>query len=138
MAPVQTDKTKESMVEVARSCAASPARGRSPARSSPSIMRNQTLGPARPLRHARRARERGRRIVNLGYPDDYFAQLRDARARARRERRSPTPRASFIRPDEIVWLVVGDLAKVEAGIRELKLGEVIRLDGDGRPLADSR
>ena len=34
----------------------------------------------------------------------------------------------FIRPDEAIWLVVGHLAQVEAGIRELNLYEVIRLD----------
>jgi hypothetical protein len=32
----------------------------------------------------------------------------------------------------VVWLIVGDLAKVEAGIRELKLGDVVRLDASGR------
>jgi zinc protease len=39
-----------------------------------------------------------------------------------------------VRPDEVVWLVIGDLRKVEAGIRELNLGEVIRLDADGNPI----
>jgi len=38
----------------------------------------------------------------------------------------------FIKPDEVIWVVVGDLAKVETGIRELNLGEVTRLDADGR------
>ena len=38
----------------------------------------------------------------------------------------------FIRPDEMVWLIVGDLEKVEAGIRELKFGEVVRLDESGK------
>jgi zinc protease len=32
----------------------------------------------------------------------------------------------------VIWIVVGDLAKVEAGIRELNLGQVTRLDADGR------
>jgi zinc protease len=35
----------------------------------------------------------------------------------------------YLRPKEVIWLVVGDLAKVEAGIRDLKFGEVIRLEG---------
>jgi hypothetical protein len=30
-------------------------------------------------------------------------------------------------------LVVGDRAKIEAGIRELALGDVTLLDADGRP-----
>jgi zinc protease len=38
----------------------------------------------------------------------------------------------------MVWLVVGDRAKIEAGIRELKLGEVVLLDADGHPKSTSR
>jgi zinc protease len=40
----------------------------------------------------------------------------------------------FIRPDDIVWIVVGDLGKVEKGIRELGYGEVVRLNADGEPV----
>ena len=45
-----------------------------------------------------------------------------------------TELVKFIRPDEVIWLVVGDLSKVEAGVRELNLGDVVRLDDDGRPV----
>jgi hypothetical protein len=31
--------------------------------------------------------------------------------------------------------VIGDRAKVEAGIKELNLGDVVLLDADGRPKA---
>jgi len=34
----------------------------------------------------------------------------------------------IIHPDEVIWVIVGDLKKVEAGIRELNLGEVVRVD----------
>jgi zinc protease len=37
----------------------------------------------------------------------------------------------FVRPGEIVWIVIGDLSKSEAGIRELNIREVVRLDADG-------
>jgi zinc protease len=30
-----------------------------------------------------------------------------------------------------VWVIVGDRAKIEAGIRELKLGEIKVVDADG-------
>ena len=32
------------------------------------------------------------------------------------------------------WVVVGDRAKIEAGVRELNLGEVMFLDADGKPI----
>ena len=40
----------------------------------------------------------------------------------------------FILPDHLVWVVVGDMSKVEAGIRDLNLGEVHKIDVDGNPV----
>jgi zinc protease len=39
--------------------------------------------------------------------------------------------ARTIMPGKLVWVVVGDMSKVEAGIRDLKLGEVRKIDVDG-------
>jgi len=39
-----------------------------------------------------------------------------------------------VRPDSLVWVIVGDRAKIEKGIRELGLGEVRVLDADGNPV----
>ena len=38
---------------------------------------------------------------------------------------------TVIHPDNLVWVVVGDRAKIEAGIRELNMGEVRVIDADG-------
>jgi zinc protease len=40
----------------------------------------------------------------------------------------------LIQPDHLIWVVVGDMSKVEAGIRELNLGEVHKIDADGNPV----
>ena len=37
----------------------------------------------------------------------------------------------YLKPQNMVWVVVGDRAKIEAGIRELNIGEVQFLDADG-------
>jgi zinc protease len=39
----------------------------------------------------------------------------------------------YIQPGHLIWLVVGDMSKVEAGIRELNVGEVHKIDADGNP-----
>ena len=39
-----------------------------------------------------------------------------------------------VRPDNLVWVIVGDRAKIEAGVRELNLGELKFLDADGKPI----
>lgn len=43
--------------------------------------------------------------------------------------------AKFVQPDDLVWLVIGDLRKIEAGVRELGWGEVTVLDVNGVPVA---
>jgi zinc protease len=39
-----------------------------------------------------------------------------------------------VRPDKLIWIVVGDRAKIEAGIRELNLGEIRFIDANGNPI----
>jgi zinc protease len=39
-----------------------------------------------------------------------------------------------VHPDNLVWVVVGDRAKIEAGIRELGFGEIRFIDADGNPI----
>jgi len=39
-----------------------------------------------------------------------------------------------VHPDNLIWIVVGDRAKIEAGIRELNLGEIHFIDANGNPI----
>ena len=41
---------------------------------------------------------------------------------------------NVVRPQNVIWVVVGDRAKIEEGIRELNLGELSFLDADGNPV----
>ena len=36
-------------------------------------------------------------------------------------------------PDKLVWVIVGDRSKIEAGVRELNLGEIHLIDSEGNP-----
>jgi len=69
-------------------------------------------------------------ILQYQLPEDYYNTVTakitamtpaDANALAKRT----------IEPGKLVWVVVGDLKKVEAGVRALNLGEVRRIDTDG-------
>lgn len=40
----------------------------------------------------------------------------------------------FVRPGEITWIVVGDLKRIEKGVRELGYGEIIKLNANGEPV----
>jgi zinc protease len=41
----------------------------------------------------------------------------------------------LVHPDALTWVVVGDLSKIETGIRALNLGEVQVIDADGKPVS---
>lgn len=42
--------------------------------------------------------------------------------------------ADVIRPDALTWVIVGDLEQIEEDIRSLNLGTVTKLDTDGNPI----
>jgi predicted Zn-dependent peptidase len=72
-------------------------------------------------------------IVRYQRPDDYVVQRK-----AKIEAMTPEvvhAAAKTIDPDALTWVVVGDLSKIEASVRALKLGEVTVIDADGKPVA---
>ena len=71
-------------------------------------------------------------IETYGLPKDYYATYADAVRNASDAQINAAAR-KFVAPSQLVWVIIGDRAKIEAGIKELKLGEVRILDADGRP-----
>jgi zinc protease len=41
----------------------------------------------------------------------------------------------YARPEKAALLLVGDRAKIEPGLKELNLGEIVLLDAEGKPVA---
>jgi len=133
VAPVQTDKTKESIVEVIRElddiASKRPVKGE----EFMSIMRNMTSRLPGRFETLGSLESAAINMINLGLPNDYWSRYA-GNLRALTEPQIDAAAKKFIRPGEVVWIVVGDLKKIEGGIRELNLGEVVRLDADGQPM----
>ena len=133
LAPVQTDKTKESMLEVVKEirdvAGARPVTGE----EFESIMRNMTS--RLPGRFETLSSLEGAAIdlVNYKLADDYWAKY-GANMRGLTEAQLSEAAKKFVRPDEIIWIVIGDLSKIEKGIGELNFGEIIKLDANGQPI----
>ena len=53
---------------------------------------------------------------------DFITKLNDVNAAAKR----------YALPDKSVLLLVGDRTKIEPGLRELNLGEIVVIDNEGR------
>ena len=70
--------------------------------------------------------------LRYGRPDDYIVKYKarnDAMTVA-----AVQAAAKTLDPDALMYVVVGDLSKVEASVRALNLGEVTVLDADGKPV----
>jgi zinc protease len=135
VAPVQTDKTKESMQEVAREireiAGARPIAGEEFA----SIMRNSTLQLPGRFESLDALENAAIEQINFNLPETYWQSYAgNVRALTEADLAAAAPR--YIQPDKAIWVVVGDLRQIEKGIRELGLGEVVRIDGDGRVMSN--
>ena len=134
VAPVQTDKTKESMIEVAKEIRGLAGERPLTGEEYNSAMRYTTA--RLPGRFSTISALDGAALTafNLGLPDDYWSKYA-AGLRSLTEPQLAAAAKKFVRPDEIVWLVVGDLSKMEQKVRELNWGEVVVLSADGTPVA---
>ncbi|GGY24359.1 M16 family metallopeptidase [Pseudoduganella albidiflava] len=129
---VQSDKTKESMIEVNKEI--HDIAGKRPIQGNEfaSIMRNMTSRLPGRFETINALESAALETINLGLPEDYWANY----AAGMRSLSAPQlagAAAKFIRPDDVVWLVVGDLKKIEPRIRELGWGDIVVLDSDGNP-----
>jgi len=72
-------------------------------------------------------------MVVFGLDDRYYDTYAE-RVRAQTIESVSAAAKETIHPDNMVWVVVGDRAKIEPGLRNLKLGEIRLIDADGKPL----
>jgi zinc protease len=133
LAPVQTDKTKESMAEMNKEFHAILGDRPLTAEELAKIQANETLR----LPGSRETiDEVGQSIVDLvhfGFPDDYY-ETYAGKVRALKTTDLNDAAKVVVHPDNMIWVVVGDRAKIEAGVKELNLGEVRLMDADGKVL----
>jgi zinc protease len=133
VAPVQTDKTIEAMREVQKELRGVAGERPLVGTEYESIMRNMTARLPGRFGTLDALESAGLSTVNLGLADDYWSQYA-AKVRALTPQQLGTASSKFIKPDEVVWMVIGDLRKIEAGVRSLGWGEVTVVDADGKPL----
>lgn len=134
-APVQTDKTKESMAEITKEL-------------------NDVIG-SRPPTAEEFKKTRTNRILQLpgswetngavggsisdivrfGFPDDYYDTYPE-KIRKLKLNEISTAAKTVVHPGNLIWVVVGDREKIEPGIKELGYGQIRLLDGDGNVLVE--
>jgi len=132
-APVQTDKTKESLAEINKEFRGILGEKPPSLEELAKVQANETLSLPGSRETIEEVGQSIETLVEYGLPDDYYDKYA-GRVRALQISDMVAAAKSVVRPDNLVWVVVGDRAKIEAGVRELNLGEVKLLDADGKPI----
>src|SRR6202022_341812 len=70
-------------------------------------------------------------LIQFGLPDDYYETFA-GKVRALKTSDVNDAAKAVVHPDNMFWGVGGDRAKIEAGVKELNLGEVRLMDADGK------
>jgi zinc protease len=136
LAPVQTDRTKEAIVELRKELAGivreRPIQPDELERAKASLTLTlpgswETIGAV--------AGSIGE-IIAYGLDDRYFDTYAD-RVRAQTAATVTQAAGRTVLPDRLIWVIVGDRAKIEPAVRELGLGELHFVDADGNAVPTS-
>jgi zinc protease len=133
-APVQTDKTKEALVELDKELRGittdKPIQPDELSRAQASLTLTlpgswETMGAL--------AGAIGE-IVTFGLDDRYYDTF-GQKVRSQTIESLTAAAKDVVHPDQLVWVVVGDRSKIEPAVRELKLGDVRLINTDGKPVS---
>ena len=132
-APVQTDKTAEALAEILSELRAYVGDRPATAEEIAKVKNNDVR--SLPGQFETASAVLGSMRGNLVYdrPDDYVTTLAQ-RILAQSDDAVRAAAQAVIAPDAFTWVIVGDLSKIEAGLRAMDLGPVAVLDADGNPV----
>jgi zinc protease len=133
VAPVQTDKTKESMVEINKEFRG--ILGDHPLTQDElsKIQSNSTLSLPGSRETIEAVGQSVIDIIHYGLPDNYY-ETYASKVMALKTADVEDAAKTVVHPDNFTWVVIGDREKIEAGIKELGYGEIKVLSADGKPL----
>ncbi len=132
-APVQTDKTKESVVEIEKELSAILKDKPATAEELDMAKDSETLAMPGSIETANSVASDLEQIVRYGLPENYF-ETYSSKVRALTRQDIATAAERVLHPDKLIWVVVGDRSKIEQGLKDLNYGPVSLLDGDGNPV----
>ena len=135
-APVQTDKTSESMAEINKEVRQ--IRGERPP-TEDEVARakdKKTLTLAGRWETANSVANSLAQMVRFQLPDNHWDEYPDM-VRSLSDEQILDAAVDVVKPDNMVWVVVGDRAEIEDNIKALGYGDIVLMDADGNVLEDS-
>jgi zinc protease len=134
LSPVQTDRTKEALQELVTEYAGIAGAKPIAAKELEDFQAQDTLRLPGSFETAGQLATAYSTILQYDLPEDYYNTFTQ-KALALTPGEANALAKRVVQPAHLVWVVVGDMSKVEAGIRDLKLGEVHKIDADGNPVS---
>ncbi|MCY4170147.1 MAG: pitrilysin family protein [Bacteroidetes bacterium] len=129
-APIQSDKTKESMIEIKAELEG--ILGNSPATEDEVLKAQESQTLALPgLWETNDAISSSiQNLILYDLPENYYDTYPD-QVRSMNVETITSAAHELLKPNDMIWLIVGDLNVIESGIRELNYGPVSLLDPEG-------
>jgi zinc protease len=132
-APVQTDKTKESILEMAKEFKA--IAGDKPITQEEFDRTKNNTVLQLPGRWETNDAVSGsvQEIIKYNLPSDYYQQYdKSVRGLSLEDVRKTSKQ--LLQPDKLTWFTVGDKDKIMSGLKEIGFTEIIVIDADGNPI----
>jgi zinc protease len=130
---VQTDKTKESMVELVKEYKGIVDKKPITENELKDEQLLDTLSLPGTFETVQQLSGAYGNILQYSLPEDYYNTFTQKAMALTPDTANETAK-KYILPGHLVWVVVGDMSKVEAGVRELNIGEAHKIDADGNPV----
>jgi len=130
---IQADKTKESVAEIKKELSDILTVRPATQEELDKVLQNEILGLPGSWETIGAVGSSISEIVTYALPDDYYQTYPDKLRNLKLMDMSKAAK-KLLRPDQIVWIVVGDRAKVEPSLKELGFGEMKLIDTDGKPV----
>jgi zinc protease len=133
-APVQTDKTREAIVELQKELRGIV--GERPVEPDELSRAQASLTLTLPGSWETMAAVAGsvEELVAFGLSDRYFDTYAE-KVRAQTAASVTAAARETVQPGHLVWVIVGDRARIEPAVRALGLGEIHLVDADGKAVA---
>jgi zinc protease len=131
--PVQTDKTADALRELVSEYRNMAGAKPIAAAELKDAQDHATLGLPGAFETSSQLSNAYSTILQYQLPEDYYNTF-TGKALALTPEQANALAARTIMPGNLIWVVVGDMSKVEQGVRALNLGEVHKIDVDGNPV----
>lgn len=130
-APVQSDKTKETMQEIRKEIEGMLGAKPATADELKNAISSQTLGIPGQYETMNAIEFALQQMVRYHYPTNYYQEYA-GKLKAENLKNINAAAKKVLNPDSLQWVIIGDKAKIEPKIKELGITDIFTIDGDGK------